>query len=134
MLEFLQNQQILPPVATIDATVVDGENNPVIWANVFLESKPEQGVITNDQGYFKLANIPLDEIIMISYQGTVKKYQAAQLPKRVVLATESLPEVVITAKPNHKWKWWLLATGLTLSFVSILADGSNSVKTANVTL
>lgn len=107
-LEFhLQNKMIIiskknepgqQQTKTVSGRVVDAQGEPVIGANVVVKGTAN-GVITDMDGHYKLNNVPVDAVILISYIGYAPMELNADSKEltQVTLKedTELLDEVVV---------------------------------------
>ena len=115
---------------TVNGTVIDEFDMPVIGASIIIKGESGVGTITDFNGKFTLS-VPSDAVLQISYIGykTTEIAVNRQQVLKVVLQedTETLDEVVVVGYGIQK------KASVTGSVAAISSDKLTEVKTTNVT-
>ena len=115
---------------TVNGTVIDEFDMPVIGASIIIKGESGVGTITDFNGKFTLS-VPSDAVLQISYIGykTTEIAVNRQHVLKVVLQedTETLDEVVVVGYGIQK------KASVTGSVAAISSDKLTEVKTTNVT-
>jgi hypothetical protein len=84
------------------STIVKDEFGEVLpYANVYEKNNPTNGTVSLESGTVFLNVLSSETTVVFSFAGSQVEYKASQVPSVVVIPTNVLDEVVITApKPN----------------------------------